>query len=281
MSAHPELLVYADVLEADAQARYPLGAEPHRFRDYDAPRRESVREFYRVHHEHQTLDFVLAKKREYSSPRRCMGVWEAMEFLNQLVDASDPDTDLTQIDHLLQTAEAIRADGHPEWMVLTGLIHDLGKVLCLFGEPQWAVVGDTFPVGCAWDPTIVYHEFLAENPDRRRPETQTDDGIYSPGCGLAAVHMTWGHDEYIHQVLGAYLPTEAQYILRYHSFYPAHQEGAYAHLMDDRDRRMFEWVRRFQPYDLYSKGGARPDLDRLAPIYRAMLDRTFPPEVDW
>ena len=36
------------------------------------------------------------------------------------------------------------------WFVLVGLIHDLGKVLCLFGEPQWAVVGDTFPVGCAF-----------------------------------------------------------------------------------------------------------------------------------
>ena len=38
-----------------------------------------------------------------------MGVWEAMEYLNTLVDDSDPDTDLTQIEHLLQTAEAIRA----------------------------------------------------------------------------------------------------------------------------------------------------------------------------
>ena len=32
-------------------------------------------------------------------------------------------------------------------MIATGLIHDLGKVLCKYGEPQWAVVGDTFPVG--------------------------------------------------------------------------------------------------------------------------------------
>ena len=78
-----------------------------------------------------------------------MGIWEAMEFLNTLVDDSDPDTDLSQIEHLMQTAEAIRADGHPRWFILTGLIHDLGKILCLWGEPQWAVVGDTFPVGCA------------------------------------------------------------------------------------------------------------------------------------
>ena len=78
-----------------------------------------------------------------------MGIWEAMEFLNTLVDDSDPDTDLNQIEHLVQVAEAMRRDGKPRWFILTGLIHDLGKILCLFDEPQWAVVGDTFPVGCA------------------------------------------------------------------------------------------------------------------------------------
>ena len=88
-----------------------------------------------------------------------------MEFLNTLVDDSDPDTDLDQLQHLLQTAEAIRADGHPDWFVLTGFLHDMGKVLCLFGEPQWAVVGDTFPVGCQHSDKIVYPEYFANNPD--------------------------------------------------------------------------------------------------------------------
>ena len=60
---------------------------------------------------------------------------------------------------------AIRQDGHPDWFVLTGLLHDLGKVLCLYGEPQWAVVGDTYPVGCQFSDKIVYSEFFAENPD--------------------------------------------------------------------------------------------------------------------
>ena len=110
-----------------------------------------MREFYRLNHTHQTRDFVLGKKREYLTlDRRRMGVWEAMEYLNALVDDSDPDTGLSQIEHLLQTAEAVRRDGHPRWFILAGLIHDLGKILCLWGEPQWAVVGDTFPVGCAY-----------------------------------------------------------------------------------------------------------------------------------
>ena len=35
------------------------------FRDYDNDVRAGVREFYRLNHRHQTLDFVLAKKKEY------------------------------------------------------------------------------------------------------------------------------------------------------------------------------------------------------------------------
>ena len=35
-------------------------------------------------------------------------------------------------------------------------------------------------------------------------------------------------------------------MIRYHSFYPAHREGAYEHLMNDHDRKMFRWVRAVQ-----------------------------------
>ena len=78
-----------------------------------------MKEFYRLNHRFQTVDFVRQKREQYLSlDKRRMGIWEAMEYLNQLVDDSDPDIDLPQIEHLLQTAEAIRADGHPDWMVL-------------------------------------------------------------------------------------------------------------------------------------------------------------------
>ena len=136
------------------------------FRNYEADTRPGVREFYRLNHRYQTLDFVLDKKRQYlPRTQRNMGIWEAMEYLNTLVDDSDPDTDLSQIQHLLQTAEDIRAEGHPRWFILTGLIHDLGKILCLWDEPQWAVVGDTFPVGCSYSDKIVYADFFRDNPD--------------------------------------------------------------------------------------------------------------------
>jgi inositol oxygenase len=252
------------------------------FRDYRENVRPGVREFYRLNHARQTLDFVLAKKRQYlPKTKRRMGVWEAMEFLNTLVDDSDPDTELSQIEHLMQTSEAIRADGHPRWFVLTGLIHDLGKVLCLFGEPQWAVVGDTFPVGCRYSDKIVFPEFFAENPDSRVPEYQTPCGIYDEHGGLDHVHLSWGHDEYLYQVVKDYLPEEGLAMIRYHSFYAAHREGEYAHLMNDHDQRMMEWVRKFNPYDLYSKGHERPDVEALTPYYRDLIAEFFPTTLGW
>ncbi|MBS3902760.1 MAG: hypothetical protein KGZ30_00050 [Anaplasmataceae bacterium] len=172
------------------------------YRIYDETTPEHVRHFYQANHTSQTLAFVLQKKSEYLPLRKhTMGIWEALELFDTLVDESDPDLDLPQRYHLFQTAEALRKDGHPRWLILTGFIHDLGKLLALYGEPQWAVVGDTFPVGCAYSHSIVFPEYFKENSDIHEPLYQTLYGIYSPGCGLDSVHMSWGHDEYLYQVV--------------------------------------------------------------------------------
>ena len=273
-------LKHVDEWDDFVAGRYREGREQDDFRKYEA--NTAIAEFYRLNHANQSLEFVLGKEREYGSlSRERRGIWEAADYLNTLVDDSDPDTDLSQTEHLLQTSEAIRRDGHPRWMILAGFIHDLGKVLCLYGEPQWAVVGDTFPVGCAWSDDIVFPEYFGLNPDSKIQEYQTPNGIYEPHCGLGKVHMSWGHDEYIYRVTRDYLPEPAQYMLRYHSFYPAHRHGAYQNLMSDHDVAMFEWVRKFNPYDLYSKGSAKPDVNELRPYYEDLVSEYFPDQLAW
>lgn len=263
-------------------ARYQAGKSQDQFRNYATEANPTVTEFYRQNHAYQTLDFVLQKKAEFGGLRRGKkSIWEMAEYLNTLVDDSDPDTDLTQIEHLLQTSEAIRKDGHPRWFVLAGLVHDLGKVLCLYGEPQWAVVGDTFPVGCRYSDQIVFPEFFAANPDSRIPAYQTALGIYKPHCGLDNVHLSWGHDEYIYTVTKKYLPEPAHYMLRYHSFYAGHRHGAYRHLMTEHDEQMLAWVRAFNPYDLYSKGRERPNWKEIKPYYEDLVSEFFPDQIDW
>jgi inositol oxygenase len=251
------------------------------FRDW-ASAAPGVRELYRLNHARQTVDFVRAKRAEYLPlRRRRMGVWQAFDALAELVDESDPDLGATQLDHALQTAEALRAAGEPDWLVLTGFVHDLGKVLCLFGEPQWAVVGDTFPVGCAFDPRVVHADLFEANPDARVPAYSTPLGIYGAGCGLDALLLSWGHDEYLYHVVRRYLPAPALAIVRYHSFYAWHREGAYAQLTATADAEKLAAVRRFNPFDLYSKSDVRPDWGALRPYYESLVAEYLPEELQW
>jgi len=279
-------LASLDEWEEDLLKRYPdpetiaQGKKTEEYRNYDTPVRDTVREFYRLNHTYQTYDFVVQKKADFLKfDKKEMSVWDAFQFLNQLVDDSDPDTDLDQMQHLLQTSEAIRADGHPDWMVLAGLFHDMGKVLCLFGEPQWAVVGDTFPVGCAYSDKIVYPEYFVNNPDYTHEVYSTKYGVYEPNCGLDKVQLSWGHDEYVYHMMKDYLPEPALYMLRYHSFYPQHKEHAYGHLMNAHDHEMFKWVDLFNPYDLYSKNPTPPNWKELRPYYEDLVAKYLPSTV--
>src|SRR5512133_4147034 len=93
-------------------SRYRPGKAQQEFRNYSEELNPGVAEFYRQNHSRQTLDYVLAKRAEYLALKRGKkSIWEAAEYLNTLVDDSDPDTDLSQIEHMLQTSEAIRKDG--------------------------------------------------------------------------------------------------------------------------------------------------------------------------
>ena len=255
---------------------------PEEFRNYAAESRDCVKEFYRLNHTNQTVDFVKRKKAQYLTlDRKRMKVWEMLEFLNDIIDDSDPDTSVTQIDHALQTAEAARRAKQPRWMIATGLIHDLGKVLCKFGEPQWAVVGDTNPVGCRFSGKIVYAEFFAANADTSDSLYSTELGMYERGCGLQNVHLSWGHDEYLYHVVKDHLPIEALYMIRYHSFYAWHREGEYDYLCNDDDRKLVKWVRAFNRYDLYSKSDDRPNLDELRPYYEDLAEEFFHEPLNW
>ena len=178
-------------------------------------------------------------------------------------DISDPDVTIPNRHHLVQTAEGMRKDGLPDWMQLVGLIHDVGKVLFLHNhsedgtslEEQWGMVGDTFVLGVPLPDTLPYAEY-----NRLSPYADVTDplgnGLYEPHCGLDNCHVAWGHDEYLYQVLMHHrtsLPTEALHVVRYHSLYPHHQDGAYGELLNEQDEASLPWLQRFQKYDLYTK----------------------------
>ncbi len=251
-------------VEYDSQSHFDAEKDKTQFRQYEEAC-DRVKNFYREQHSNQTVAYNLAARNRFFSASRQrpeLTIWEAIEKLNTLVDESDPDTSLSQIQHLLQSAEAIRRDGKPRWMQLTGLIHDLGKLMLFFdgAQGQWDVVGDTFPVGCAFDERCIYPDTFSANPDSRDAVFSTKNGIYTPGCGMSNLMISWGHDEYLYLVVKnqSTLPEEALAMIRYHSFYPWHKEGAYRQFMAEGDEKLLQAVKAFNPYDLYSKSDEVP-----------------------
>lgn len=266
----------------NVESEYLQSIDAKTFRQYDLAC-DRVKEFYEQQHRLQTVAYNIQARINFKAKVRAkMSVWEGLEKLNKLLDESDPDTELSQIDHALQTAEAIRRDKKPRWMQLVGLIHDLGKLLYFFdSKGQWDVVGDTFPVGCSFLTKIIFSESFRQNPDFLEPSYNTKFGIYSENCGLDKVMLSWGHDEYMYHIakLHSTLPPEGLAMIRYHSFYPWHQENAYQYLMNDHDKEMLKAVRAFNKYDLYSKADEQYNVELLKPYYLELIDEFFPKKI--
>lgn len=249
------------------------------YRNYvDSVRHDTVSRNYYEQHTKMTVDCVRSMHSEWLKfDKGEHTVMEVIEMLDELVDDSDPDCEFPNSVHDFQTAERIReAWPNEDWFHLVGLLHDMGKIMSLKGAPQWCVVGDTFPVGCAFSKKCVFPEFFEGNADSCDPTYSTKTGIYTLGCGISNLLMAWGHDEYMYQALmhnGCTIPEKGLWMIRFHSFYPWHDARDYTYLESPEDVEMLRWVREFNRFDLYSKGDKVPDIDSLKPYYETLLEK--------
>ncbi|CAI6095297.1 unnamed protein product [Clonostachys chloroleuca] len=179
---------------------------------------DRVKNFYATQHTLQTVAFNLKARNDFHSKTRAR----------------------------MGTSEAMRNDGKPRWMQLVGLIHDLGKLLFFYdAQGQWDVVGDTFPVGCAFDDRIIFGtKSFEKNEDANHP-------LYSTKFAM----------------------------IRYHFFSPWHREGAYHELMNDKDQEMLKAVLAFNLYELYSKSDEVPNPAELKDYYCELIDEYFPGKI--
>lgn len=119
-------------------------------------------------------------------------------------------------------------------------------------------------------------ESFRDNPDITHPIYGTECGMYEPNCGISNLMLSWGHDEYMYQMLkanGCTIPQVGLDMIRFHSFYPWHEKRAYAHLEAPEDQETLQWVKEFNKFDLYSKGDCLPDVDALKPYYVSLLHK--------
>ena len=276
------------------------------FRNFtESDRREVVERHYRLMRANQTVEYVHRMHAKFGPlAHATMTMRDALGHLRSYVDASDPDISLPNLAHAYQTAAAMRDAGEPEWMQVTGLVHDVGKVMFLWGSasdgqqggvgaPQWGMSGDTWAVGCALPESAVHRCFADQNPDMNDPRYTSEVGMYTAGCGIQSLLFAWGHDEYLYQVLSRHreemrsaghatlLPDEALAMVRLHSAYPWHEGGAYEWAEKPGDDVLKAAVRRFNRYDLYSKSDTKWDEQVLWDEFGPLLDRYFPTALAW
>nr|QFG74616.1 MAG: myo-inositol oxygenase [Megaviridae environmental sample] len=238
---------------------------------------------YRDIYVNQTLESVKSLKKKYSNfDKGEYTLSDVLKMLDDFIDPSDPDVDVPNSIHAYQTAERIRRI-HPTDLKLqiTGLIHDLGKILFKFGEPSWNVVGDTFVVGCDFSDKIVYKELLKNNIDYFK---YSKLGIYEQNCGLDKLHLSFGHDEYLYMVLkhnNTNLDQKYLDIIRYHSFYPWHTGNDYMYFMNDKDHDTLKNIRYFNSFDLYSKEDPIEITEEVKDYYARLLDDSFGNTLKW
>ncbi len=233
------------------------------FRNYEQDNK--IYEHYRNVRRKQTIDYVKNAKKQFSNFKHKKNVWTLIKELDNFIDISDPDVDIPNIHHLFQTAEGLRMDNHTDWLQLTGLLHDLGKILYKVNLPgmslteQWGIVGDTFILGHPLPKSAIYPEL----------KFNSDISIYKENCGLSNCYISYGHDEFLYQSLvesNTSLPEEALYIIRFHSLYPWHSGKAYIELEDETDKKYKEQVQLFNKYDLYTKCDKRYSIDSFGNI---------------
>ena len=171
-----------------------------------------------------------------------------------------------------------------EWLILVGFIHDLGKILLLeeFGaHKQWYVVGDIFPLGCDLHESVIFYDkqFYVNNPDLNMGKV----GLYKENCGFSRVDMSYGHDEFLANVLvknKIEIPKEAVYMIKYHSFYawhtPPNGNIGYKYLASEEDWINLPLLKILQKADLYSKSTNLPDITKIIKEYKILVEKYIP-----
>jgi hypothetical protein len=220
---------------------------------------EQTRRFYEIYtrdaaeiracHAAQTAPEADVLRRKYQQP--VFGeipTWSLFEMMARVIDTADDRLYCTSQEiHMLQVIEAMTADGTAsEEFVLAALVHDLGKVCMLKGEP-------------------------AENVTYKNSLLATG----APGAGLDQCTLQWSCDDLAWSRLKDYLPPAIAWLVRYHGITPTDC----APYMTAQDRDYVErYLAPFRVYDLYSKSPFARPRSRIED-FRPIIEKYLPPRI--
>ena len=198
-------------------------------------------------HRRQTKEDVRALKAKYESA--ILGkfrVWDLIEKLSLCIDPTDNQLGVTsQYLHVCQIVQVMERDDElDETMLLTALLHDLGKVALLAGEAPENVLCFTEPV------------------EEREPE-----------AGLDNVLFQFGHDEIAYSRIKDHVPPHVAWLVRYHSMLVGKAEK----YMSRQDREYAQkYLTKFSRYDHGTKSTAFLPTEMTLERHRDFIESRFP-----
>lgn len=205
----------------------------------------SARAFERRHYE-QDLELVKHLRVKHSKPVfGRVRMWDLLIMSSQCIDPTDRALGcVSQLTHALQVADSMHAAGVTDLdLIVTALVHDLGKLLMLTGEDPAYVCGRSVPIG--W---------------------------YPDGCGLDQCVLNWTADEILYIRLKHEVPDHLAWLLRYHSIVL----GQCERLMDARDiAYTSRYLNTFMAHDGGSKSTHHIPVHPLD-SYRELVESYFP-----
>lgn len=203
-------------------------------------------------HWKQTKEDVFSLNEKWSNKHvfSNIAMWDIFMNLGLVIDPSDTEMYcVSQITHSLQVVEAMEANGVTDkYILVAGLIHDVGKTLWLAGEEPCNVFCDNGIIG---DPI--------------------------EGSGWDNCCVNWNHDEFAYMRLKDHLPYHISWILRYHSMNP----HKYSKYMNSKDIELAnKYLKDFQKFDKnFKRMNHIPQVDLEK--YRRYIEDIFPSPLDF
>lgn len=208
----------------------------------DTPKK---RQHYKQSWARQSLDYVWKMREQYSGFNLCkMNISKALRLVKNIPchsfkiksENSSDNEDISIRTFMFTMAEEARLCGHPDWLQLVALIHDLGRVIKLidvsslmdFQEYDWTIAIVSRVVGCNPSRSTSFKEFSYLRSDSHDSRYNTNLGIYHEGCGLHGLDLTWTGQEYLYSMLKhneVDIPYEGLSIIRYFLLNEWHTHG--------------------------------------------------------
>lgn len=208
-------------------------------------------DIYQKHFSSTLKDHEELSKKWCSGTGRKMKVSTAFLLLSDVYDITDREMGyVSQKLHSLQTAMFAMERGHDRQFVVTALVHDLGKIISLWGCPDHHVYCSNRVLEC-----------------------------FSPSHqGLNSVLTNWNHDEYIYMRLKRFFDPDHQMLLRFHSLEINERTRGFLSVADQKWLDDFYWP--FYECDRLSKSRYF-DVTQFERRAIEMLDSYFPEEVNF